>query len=32
MSNLKGIVHQKNLEIITGRIAIGAFLVICLVL
>ena len=23
MSNLKGIVHQKNREIMTGRIAIG---------
>lgn len=32
MSNLKGIVHQKNREIMTGRIAIGALLVICLVL
>ena len=32
MSNLKGIVHQKNREIMTWRIAIGALLLICLVL
>ena len=32
MSQLKGVVHQKNREIMTGRIAIGALLVICLVL
>ena len=32
MKDLKGIVHQKNREIMTGRIAIGALLVICLVL
>ena len=32
MNQLKGVVHQKNKEIVTGRIAIGALLVICLVL